>query len=309
MILSGSDGHWYIARHRGSDSRDFTGQTVATAPRKMEVRGRGEDPVDAPAQRRLPPRLPPQALQVVVPSCQTSCSGMYMLVPNEQPNGHPLWRQKAMERVHWLFCSPSGRWCVGGADVQRECFSRVAGYVAQTRPSGPDVFPHECETLWQLWDRDNKQFREESAIQVTKADQTSLDPTKPWSISAGHNHVVAADQPSFPLLEKSLLEITDCPAQNQGPGKCDVSNTSICNPVVSEVFMWIPCVLCDPSAELEAQLQSATPTQCSFERSSTDCPAKNQGLDRNSNCKDNEVPPVIGANWAVAPNVPDIVYC
>jgi len=153
-------------------------QTVAKAPRKMDdchAFGPGACPVEPPAQRRLPPRLPPQAVCVFVPSPQSSCSGVYVLMPNEQPNGHPLWRQKIPESVHWLFCSPSGLWCIAGPDVQNECFSRAAGFVAQTCPSGPTIFPPDCETLWQLWDDDKNAFQEDSAIQVTKVDLTSTD--------------------------------------------------------------------------------------------------------------------------------------
>jgi len=163
-------------------SQKYLVQTVAEAPRKMQdchAVAPGACPVDPPAQRRLPQRLPPQALRVSVPSRQTSCSGLYVLVPNEQPNGHPLWRQESPEPVRWLFCDTSGRWSIGGADVQRECFSQGAVYVTQTLPSGPDVFPHDCETLWQLWDSDNKRLREDSAIQVTQADLTSWDIAPP----------------------------------------------------------------------------------------------------------------------------------
>jgi len=72
-------------------------QTVAKAPRKMDdyhMFGPGACPVEPPAQRRLPPRLPPQVVCVFVPSPQSSCSGLYVFMPNEQPNGRPLWRQK-----------------------------------------------------------------------------------------------------------------------------------------------------------------------------------------------------------------------
>jgi len=151
-------------------------QTVADAPPTMRCdtltpRAR---PVDPPILRRLPARQPPQALLVSVPSPQSSCSGLYVLVPNEQPNGHPLWRQTPASAC-WLFCSPSGRWCIGGADVQRECFSRGAGYVYQTCLSGPDVFPHDCVTPWQLWDSDNKAFRRDSAVEVSQVDLPSWD--------------------------------------------------------------------------------------------------------------------------------------
>jgi len=161
----------------------YFAQSVAATPRKMQdchVFAPGARPVgDTPDQRQLPPRLPPQALHVSVPTRQTACSGLYVLVSKEQPNGRALWRQKSPELVHWLFCSPSGRWCIGGADVQRECFSRGAGYVTQTCPSSPDVFPPECETLWQLWDSDIKRFREDSTIQVARVDLTSWDSSSP----------------------------------------------------------------------------------------------------------------------------------
>merc|ERR1719410_1672580 len=107
-------------------------QTVAMSPRKMEdchVFGPGASPVEPPAQRRLPRRLPPQAMCVFVPYRQTACSGLYVLVPNERPNGHPLWRQETPEQLHWLFCSESGRWCIGGPDVQKDSFRRVAGFI------------------------------------------------------------------------------------------------------------------------------------------------------------------------------------
>jgi len=187
-------------------------QTVAKAPRKMDdchAFGPGACPVEPPAQRRLPPRLPPQAVRFFVPAPQSSCSGLYVFMPNEQPNGRPLWRQKIPEPVHWLFCSSCGRWCIAGPDVQRECFSRAAGFVAQTCPSGPDIFPHDCETLWQLWDSDKNTFQMDSAIQVTKVDLTSSDIDCLINDDANsfagnwkqpcekHNHVVAADQPSF----------------------------------------------------------------------------------------------------------------
>jgi len=194
-------------------------QTVARTSRKIEdshVFGPVACPVEPPAHRRLPPRCPPQAVSVIVPSPQNSCSGLYVLMPNEQPNGHPLWRQKTPESVRWLFCSSSGRWCIAGPDAQRECFSREVGFVAQTCLTGPDIFPHDCATLWQLWDSESETFQQDSAIQVTKVDVTSSDrgylikkhansSAVNWKESCEkQNHVVSANQPSFRGLRGRL---------------------------------------------------------------------------------------------------------
>jgi len=166
----------------------------------------GARTVDPPTQRRMPPRLPPHVLRVIVPSHQPSCSGLYMLVPDEHPNGYPLWQQYAPEAVHWLFCSSSGRWCIGGADVHRERFSRGAGYVAQTTPSGPSVFPHDCKTVWQYWDDANRTFQEDPAIRVTQVDMTPLDPTKPRILVTKRlNHLDVGDEPSIPPSGRSSL--------------------------------------------------------------------------------------------------------
>jgi len=173
-------------------------QTVADVPLSMDGRfrsGPGSRKVDPPAQRRLPPKLPPQALHVFVPCRQTSCSGMYLLVPGEQPNGRPLWRQEAPDPVHWLFCSTSGRWCIGGDDVRREGFMRGAGYVTQTWPSGPEVFPHSCETLWQSWDSDNHKFQEDSVIKVTEVNDPGNRKLS-WSLQE-----VPDTQPQDPVLD------------------------------------------------------------------------------------------------------------
>mmetsp|Transcript_59140 Transcript_59140/g.117156 ORF Transcript_59140/g.117156 Transcript_59140/m.117156 type:complete len:560 (+) Transcript_59140:162-1841(+) len=179
-------------------------RTVAGTPRLMEGPrhpGPGEYPVDPPAQRLLPPKLPPQALHVFVPRCQTSCSGLYVLVPDEQPNGHPLWRQTSVEPVHWLYCSSSGRWCFCGEDVRSGGFQRSAGYVAQAWPSGPHVFPHDGETSWQLWDNDSQTFLEDSAIQVTEQDIAAIDIDSP--ISDARN--ISETQPSPSPLERICL--------------------------------------------------------------------------------------------------------
>jgi len=229
----------------------YVAQTVATTPRKMEdcrAHRPGARPADPPAERQVPPRLPPQVLCVVVPSRQTSCSGLYLLVPSEQPNGHPLWRQQAVEPVHWLFCSSSGRWCIGGTDVERECFSRGAGYVAQTCPSGPDVFPHDCDTPWQLWDSDGETFQEDPAIQVTEVtdvDLTSLNPAQPHvSIRTQQlDHVFVADELSFPPQESFSLEATDCQAQSQGLDRDISCENNEVPPVIEIVSQNIPGVL------------------------------------------------------------------
>jgi hypothetical protein len=218
----------------------YLAQSVAESPRKMQdfaVLAPGARPVDPPTQRRLPRRLPPQALRVAVPSRQSACSGLYVLVPNEQPNGRPLWRQKEPRTVHWLFCSSSGQWCIGGADVQRESFSRGAGYVTQTWPSGPDVFPHDCETPWQLWDKKSKMFKEDLAIQITNEDRSSSEITSPINNDA-----------------------TSCAGNSRRPKQ-------------GVVGKW--CAR--PPTSLEV----------------TDCANQTQSMDRNIDCKDSKVPPVI----------------
>lgn len=136
---------------------------VAKSPRTMlkPLWGRSMEP---PEERQLPPTELDTMLEVSIADGQTRCNGLYELLPGMR-NGQPIWI-KRRGRALWLFCSPSGRWCIAGKDVQQGGFRRTAGFIAQTARTG-SVIPPECTTAWQQW-RGGK-FVVDESIAITYA--------------------------------------------------------------------------------------------------------------------------------------------
>eukprot|EP00662_Eupelagonemidae_sp_cell21_P057973 gene57973-biopygen44327 len=70
----------------------------------------------------------PAALHLRSPNGQQECSGRYVLVDGERPNGHPLWKHDALgvpETLPWK-CSPGDAKdnCVSGGAFLEERFWR-----------------------------------------------------------------------------------------------------------------------------------------------------------------------------------------
>jgi len=155
-----------------SNSKHSHVQPVAEMPRLTPSLGRylAERDVDPPWARSLPHKKAPQAMRVHVPYGQRQCTGIYELVPDEKPNGQPLW--KLRDGNLWLYYSQSGRWCIGGDDVRNEQFKRTAGFISQTSVE-TDVLPHECTTIWQRWT--GNMFLEDDHIIVAKLHQSDSE--------------------------------------------------------------------------------------------------------------------------------------
>lgn len=100
--------------------------------------------------------------------------------------------------------------------------------MTQACPSGPDVFPHDCETSWQVWDSGNKTFQEDSAIHVTQADLVS----------------VGVDS----RINRHAKSLINRHAKNCTPQHLGLDNSINCldnevPPVIEVVSRHIPCVL------------------------------------------------------------------
>mmetsp|Transcript_66377 Transcript_66377/g.154251 ORF Transcript_66377/g.154251 Transcript_66377/m.154251 type:complete len:739 (-) Transcript_66377:93-2309(-) len=113
----------------------------------------------------VPEKDPPAAICICTPNGQTACGGIYELVPDEQPNGCCLWKQRKAD--HWLYCK-NGRWSVAGLDVKKDRFTRSAGFISQTDIQR-HLLPHAITTPWQRWD--GTRFVEDPDILVVAVDE------------------------------------------------------------------------------------------------------------------------------------------
>jgi len=121
----------------------------------------------------LTPSTPPQALRVTSPNGQEECSGIYVLVATEKPNGQPVWEQSC-RGGHWLYSGKTGKWCIGGQDVRESNFDTAAGWLYQQRHHKGRM-PHNVEGRWRRWDGSN--FQEDDAIGIAVATPSMLPPS------------------------------------------------------------------------------------------------------------------------------------
>uniref|UniRef100_A0A7S4QDQ3 Uncharacterized protein n=1 Tax=Alexandrium monilatum TaxID=311494 RepID=A0A7S4QDQ3_9DINO len=98
--------------------------------------------------RRSKYKEPSKMLCVISPTGQRECAGTYLLVEGTTANGHPIWRQEGGER--WLYSGTTGRWCIGGKDVQEDNFQRNSGFISQTA-AHKGVMPDRMSGVWQRW--------------------------------------------------------------------------------------------------------------------------------------------------------------
>jgi len=108
------------------------------------------------------PDPPPFLLRLSTPNGQRKCEGLYGLITGDRPNGQHVWKQHA-DSGRWLFSDKSGRWCVAGADVQKNNFDRSAGWLFQQRHHNGEM-PHNIRGPWWRWD--GSEFREDTDIAV-----------------------------------------------------------------------------------------------------------------------------------------------
>lgn len=104
----------------------------------------------------------PVLLYVYSPTNQTSCQGEYELVPDERPNGQPLWARKSGGR--WIYSGIDGRWYVGGFRSRDKNFACASGFIYchQFHRSMP---PDEMSSGWE-WGK-GKDWHKDPSITVT----------------------------------------------------------------------------------------------------------------------------------------------
>lgn len=90
----------------------------------------------------------PEVLYLASPNCMQRFSGRYDLVPNELPNGYPLWKQRGNER--YLFSGRTGRWYLGGAREKEVGFSCSKGSIRSLfTHQDMQQLPHCKKVTWQ----------------------------------------------------------------------------------------------------------------------------------------------------------------
>jgi hypothetical protein len=163
------------------------------------------------------PKLPPRFLRLLTPNGQRKCEGLYALIDGDMANSQPFWKQCA-DGGHWLFSDESGRWCVAGADVQKNNFDRSAGWLFQQQHHNGEM-PHDISGPWWRWD--GSEFQEDTDIAVIVViKRRPLDPALT---------TCSTDSVSFPSAESFDSHHSD--------------NSIVCSPRPS------PSVSCQRSAQ------------------------------------------------------------
>lgn len=109
----------------------------------------------------------PLAYVVVSPNGQQACGGRYMLVPNELPNGQPLWKKPGKDKKDdkFLYSSISGTWNMGGRKAEERRFCCDYAHITSEKAHG-GAMPHQVKN-WQ-W-TDGSRFYKDSGITVSAA--------------------------------------------------------------------------------------------------------------------------------------------
>lgn len=112
--------------------------------------------------------LAPDIMEVNVLKGQEDCSGIYTILTDELPNGHPVWKQDNGER--WLYYSNFGTWTIGGTLAEEKKFDCSTGWL-YNKAQGISQ-PNEAPGQWLRWSTDR--FVPDSSVTVVVVDPDAL---------------------------------------------------------------------------------------------------------------------------------------
>jgi len=123
--------HSAVACHAGAPSSADHGLRAVCSSSSVSTLVGGRDSyaggVAAAPPRGEPRANVPQLLRLETPNGHMSCTGEYALVPGEQANGYPLWKQKGGDR--WLYSGSDGKWHIDGRDARDRGFDCATGVI------------------------------------------------------------------------------------------------------------------------------------------------------------------------------------
>eukprot|EP00929_Paragymnodinium_shiwhaense_P048973 TRINITY_DN24720_c0_g1_i1.p1 TRINITY_DN24720_c0_g1~~TRINITY_DN24720_c0_g1_i1.p1 ORF type:complete len:552 (-),score=142.83 TRINITY_DN24720_c0_g1_i1:70-1725(-) len=105
----------------------------------------------------------PTILMVVCPGAH-DCGGMYELVPDDVPNGYPLWKMKGKQM--WLFSGTTTQWFVGDESEFKDKFNCNTGYMS-THYKHNGLMPDKVKE-WQRVDKSSGVWVDDDSIAVSQ---------------------------------------------------------------------------------------------------------------------------------------------
>lgn len=187
----------------------------------------------------------PWTLHVTSPVGQLAVSGEYLLVPEEMPNGQPLWKQK--DGCHWLFSGNTGRWCIGSDDARQQGFDVPTGLVCRRKPHR-GAMPHRVRGAWGRL-VEGEGLVEDLAITVTSPDRPMLElavPEQQHGAACQGRGGCALAAGGLPTVGLSAANSASGPQGSAGPGgggKAPAGGPT----EQDELEMGPPCDECVPS--------------------------------------------------------------